>query len=301
MFGNLSKSLIKAPHYFNINIDTQPNEHSKLSKQTLLDTYSHLRRLYTRNPKSTYFKESDYSKKNLKLDLNYNNNFRKEIIPLVKTKKCISFEEFFFNNSNKNSNNNKKNETKHSYYQTNMSRESNKLNLTKSVDSKISNFSTQNPKLKDFLQIKFFPRISVEEFDEQVKTNVDSLIERIKKNSLNFTEYEKKKIERNGKKRIETLKEYINKDTVVETPIKLKFPVIRIKSNDTLYREAMDNKINSLSMISPKIKEQLKSKKRVFASKNDFYRYNNSYSLYKINPFEENAKYIEEIKKKEII
>ena len=281
MFGNLSKSLIKAPHYFNINIDTQPNEHSKLSKQTLLDTYSHLRRLYTRNSKSPYFKESDYSKKNLKLDLNYNNNFRKEIIPLVKTKKCISFEEFFFNNSIKNSNNNKKNETKHSYYQTNMSRESNKLNLTKSVDSKISNFSTQNPKLKDFLQIKFFPRISVEEFDEQVKTNVDSLIERIKKNSLNFTEYEKKKIERNGKKRIETLKEYINKDTVVETPIKLKFPVIRIKSNDALYREAMDNKVNSLSMISPKIKEQLKSKKRVFASKNDFYRYNNSYSLYK--------------------
>ena len=56
----------------------------------------------------------------------------------------------------------------------------------------------------------------------------------------------------------------------------------------------MDNKINSLSMVTPKIKEQLKNKNRVFASEKDFYRFNNSYVMYKQNPFLESVKYIEE-------
>ena len=83
--------------------------------------------------------------------------------------------------------------------------------------------------------------------------------------------------------------------------IKLKFPEINIKSNDTLYREAMDEKISSLSTVKPKIIEQLKSKNRVSASRQDFYRYNNSYAMYKQNPFSESVKYIEDSKKNEMI
>ena len=298
MFGNLSKNLIKAPHYFNNNIDTHPNNNSNLSKQNLLDTYSHIKRLHTRNDKPRYFKESDFIKKSLKLDLNYNNNFRKEIFPLVKSRKCLSFKEFFFDKS-KNSKNNTKKNTKQNFSKTNMSRDSNISNLTKSFDSKFSNATTKNRKFQDYLEKKLFPRISVEEFDEQIKTNVDSLIGKIKENTLNFTNYKNKNFEKNGKNRIESLKEYINKNTVVEPPMKIKFPEIKIKSNDTLYREALDNKINSLSMISPKIKEQLKNKNRVFASSKDFYRYNNCYALYKNNPFYENIKYMEENKNKE--
>ena len=30
MFGNLSKSLIKAPNYFNANVDSEPNQYSKI-------------------------------------------------------------------------------------------------------------------------------------------------------------------------------------------------------------------------------------------------------------------------------
>ena len=270
MFGNLSKSLIKAPHYFNNNIDKELNEYSKISGEYLLDTFSNLRKFKTRNNNSRYFKERDFVKKNLRLDLNYNNNFRKEITPHVRTKPFISFEEFISGNSNVCTQNNSKIVTKQSLYKTN---KSNKTNLTTSVLNK-------NEKLHNFLDKKIKP---VEEFNEEIKTNIDDLIGKINQNSLNFSEYENKY----KKNRIENLKEYINRNTVVEAPIKLKFPEINIKSNDILYREAMDEKINSLSTVKPKIIEQLKSKNRVSASRKDFYRYNNSYAMYKQNPFYE--------------
>ena len=85
MLGNLSKSLIKAPHYFNINVDSEPNQYTKIAQENLLDTYSNLRRINSKIS-TRYFKERDFVKKNLKIDLNYNNNFRKEIIPSVRTK-----------------------------------------------------------------------------------------------------------------------------------------------------------------------------------------------------------------------
>lgn len=287
MFGNLSKSLIKAPHYFNNNIDKEPNEYSKISGEYLLDTFSNLRKFKTRNNNSRYFKERDFVKKNLRLDLNYNNNFRKEITPHVRTKPFISFEEFISGNSNVCTKNNSKIVTKQSLYKTNKSNKLNKTNLTTSVLNK-------NEKLHNFLDKKIKP---VEEFNEEIKTNIDDLIGKINQNSLNFSEYENKY----KKNRIENLKEYINRNTVVEAPIKLKFPEINIKSNDILYREAMDEKINSLSTVKPKIIEQLKSKNRVSASRKDFYRYNNSYAMYKQNPFYESVKYVEESKKKEIL
>ena len=74
MFGNLSKNLVKAPHYFNNNIDTEPNLYSKIAQENILDTFSNLRKINSRNNTTRYFKERDFIKKNLKIDLNYNNN-----------------------------------------------------------------------------------------------------------------------------------------------------------------------------------------------------------------------------------
>ena len=299
MFGNLSKSLIKAPHYFNNNIDTDPNESSKLTIENLLDTYSNIRRIHSRNNNIRYFKERDFLKQNLKLDLNYNNNFRKEITPHVRTKPCISFEEFISKNSKMNSKNTTKIFTRQSLYKTNKTNNSINSNLAKSVDSKLSKISENKDKFHKFLYKNLIPKNSIEEFDSQVKSNINNLITKINHNSLNLNVYENKFEKR--KNRIENLKEYINKNTVVEAPVKLKFPDIYIKSNDSLYRDTLDSKINSLSMISSKIKEQLKSKNRVYASEKDYYRYNNSYNMYKQNPFYESVNYIEENKKKEIV
>jgi hypothetical protein len=284
MFGNLSKSLIKAPHYFNNNIETEANEYSKISRNNnLLDTYSNIRKKSNRRKEIRYFKERDFIKKNLRLDLNYNNNFRKEITPLVRTKHCVSFEEFIFGNLN-----NSKNITKKSMYRTNNSIKSNNTNTNRSIATrsnvtKLSEFTYNKENMKnyrDYLEKKLFPKEKVEKFNFEMKSNINNLFEKINQNAL---------------------KEYINRITVVESPVKLKFPEIKIKSQDALYREALDEKIKSLSMIKPKIKEQLKNKKRVFASKKDYYRYNNSYYSYKTNPFNETVKYMEEINKKEYI
>ena len=298
MFGNLSKTLIKAPHYFNNNIDTDPNNTRK-SGEFLLDTYSNIRQINTRNSNTRYFKERDFAKKNLSLDLNYNNNYRKRIIPTVVTNKNISFEEFIFGNSNFNSKNTSQIATKKSLYKTNKSNITNLTNrskMNKSVDEKKNNFS----KFQNFLDKNLIPKNSIEEFNKQVDSNINYLIGKINQNSLNFNQ-EENKLEKRRINRIENLKNYINKNTVVEPPVKLKFPDIFIKSNDTLYRDAMDQKMNSLSMISPKTKEQLKSKNRVFASGKDYYRYNNFYNMYKQNPFYESVKYIEENNNKELI
>ena len=297
MFGNLSKSLIKAPHYFNNIVDMEQNQLSKISRNNLLDTYSNIKKLNSRSSNYRYFKERDFLKKNLILDLNYNNNFRKEVAPQVRTNHCISFEEFIFGNSNINTNNNTKNITKQSLYKTNISNRENdtkRSHLNKSVEPKISPIST-NKQFKNFLEEKLISKDSIEEFNDQVKINIDNLIDRINQNTLKLNSFDNK-FGKNGKNRIDNLKEYINRNTVVEPPVKLKFPDMDVKSQDTLYRETMDKKMNSLSMISPKIKEQLKSKNRVFASGKDFYRYNNSYSMYKQNPFYESVKYIEDNK-----
>ena len=299
MFGNLSKTLIKAPHYFNNNIDTDPNNNTRKSGEFLLDTYSNIRQINTRSSNTRYFKERDFAKKNLSLDLNYNNNYRKRIIPTVVTNKNISFEEFIFGNSNYNTKNTSQIATKKSLYKTNKSNITNLTNrskMTKSVDEKKNNFS----KFQNFLAKNLIPKNSIEEFNKQVDSNINYLIGKINQNSLNFNQ-EENKLEKRRINRIENLKNYINKNTVVEPPVKLKFPDIFIKSNDTLYREAMDQKMNSLSMISPKTKEQLKSKNRVFASGKDYYRYNNFYNMYKQNPFYESVKYIEDNNNKDLI
>ena len=304
MFGNLSKNLVKAPHYFNNNIDTEPNLYSKIAQENILDTFSNLRKTNSKNITTRYFKERDFIKKNLKIDLNYNNNFRKEITPTVRTRPCVSFEEFIFGNTNTNTNTN--NFTRQSLNKTNMTNKTNKTNkshLTKSVDTKFNLISPGKVNYQKYLEKSLISKNAVNEFNGIVKSNVNNLINKINQNSLNLNMVENK-FEKNGKNRrnrIENLKEYINKDTVVEAPVKLKFPGIMIKSQDTLYREAMDNKVNSLTLLSPKIKEQLKNKNRQFASEKDYYRYNNSYYMYKQNPFSESVKYLEDMKKNEFI
>ena len=227
MLGNLSKTLIKAAHYFNNNVDKEPTRYSKISRENLLDTYSNLRNLNTRNDTPRYFKERDFIKRNLRLDLNYNNNFRKEITPHVRTKYCISFEEFIFGNSN----NNSKFITKECFLKTNKTKTTNKMkttnksNIIKSFDSKKSPSSAKNEKFQDFLEKKLVKKNKIEEYNLQIKSNIDNLIRKINDNSLYFKQVGNK-FDKKGKNRIENLKEYINRNTVVEAPVKLKFPEI---------------------------------------------------------------------------
>ena len=94
MFGNLSKTIIKVPNHFNIHMETEPKPFSKISYEKLLNSHNNLKKLNYKPRYSKYFKVGDFTKNNLKLDLNYNNNFRKEISPHIKPRLSLSFEEF---------------------------------------------------------------------------------------------------------------------------------------------------------------------------------------------------------------
>ena len=98
-------------------------------------------------------------------------------------------------------------------------------------------------------------------------------------------------------KRVEILKEFLNQNNVINPPIKLKFPKIKVKSNEKIYRDTLDKKLTSLSMIKPKIKEQLKTKNRYFTSEKEFYKFNKSYFNSKQNPLTETVKCLEEREK----
>ena len=89
----------------------------------------------------------------------------------------------------------------------------------------------------------------------------------------------------------------MNQNRVIIPPVKLKFPKINIISNEKIYRDTLDKKLTSLSMLTPQVKEQLKTKNRYFTSQKEFYKFNNSYSSTKQNPLTETVKSLEEKEK----
>ena len=290
MFGNLSKNLIKVPNHFNINIDNEQDQKnlSKKSYEKILNSNYTIKKLnyYKSNGRSHIFKEKDYINRNLHLDLNYNNNFRKEISSHIKPRLSLSFKEFLFGKNYINTTNTTN--TKIINYNSRYNTESNTKNNFSSKHS--LNFRETNDIIKNKI------KLDNGEFNENLNTNVDKLIEKINDNLLNFNVFKTKR----GfggttcMKRIEILKEFINQNHVINPPIKIKFPKINVKSNEKIYRDTLDKKLTSLSMISPKIKEQLKTKNRYFTSEKEFYKFNKSYFNSKQNPLSETVKCLEE-------
>ena len=308
MFGNLSKSLIKVPNHFNLNTENEQKNISKKEFEKILNNYNNLKKInfYKSNKNSHYFKERDFIKNNLHLDLNYNNNFRKNLTPHIKPRNALNFEEFFFGSgfSNTNTNTNTKTNIKTN---TNINRNTNILNNNFPFNT--NKGTKYSSKSKDFLSsknsiysrdsnniLKSVEKLDNEEFNENLNTNIDKLIKKIHENSLNFNLFKEKRGFGGTTrfKRIEILKEFINRDQVVIPPPKFKFPKVNIKSNEKVYRDIMDKKLTSLSMINNKVKEQLKSKNRYFTSQKEFYKFNNSYFSSKKNPLTETVKCLED-------
>lgn len=79
MLGNLSKVLIKAPLFFNNKTQTKrKNTLQKIPEENILDPFYQINHIKKRGNSLSgiYFKERDFWKKNLKLDINFNNNKR---------------------------------------------------------------------------------------------------------------------------------------------------------------------------------------------------------------------------------
>ena len=293
MFGNLSKSLVKVPNHFNINIDKEQYQKnlSKKSYEKILNSNNRIKKLsyYKSNKRPHYFTENDFINKNLQLDLNYNNNFRKEISPHIKPRLSLSFEEFLFGNNYINTTNTTN--TRMINYNSRFNTETNTKN---SFNSKHAlNFRETNNIIANKIKLENG------EFNEKLNTNIDKLIEKIKDNSLNFNIFKTKRGfgGTTRMKRIEILKEFLNQNQVINPPIKLKFPKINVISNEKVYRDTLDKKLTTLSMITPKTKEQLKTKNRYFTSEKEFYKFNKSYFNSKQNPLTETVKCLEEREK----
>ena len=297
MFGNVSKSLIKVPNHFNINIESEPKTFSKKAYEKIINTNRNLRKInfYKSNKHPHYFKERDFIKKNLHLDLNYNNNFRKNITPHVKPRLSLSFEEFIFGKSFNNTKDS--NANKDSNLLIFNSRFNTDTGTNFSINSRKEFFSSKNSlnSRESNSIIKNMTKLDNEEFNDNLNTNIDKLIKRIHENSLNFNLFKKKKgFGATRQERIQILKDFINGDRVVIPPPKFKYPKLNIKSNENIYRDTLDKKLTSLSMLSPKVKEQLKTKNRYFTSQKEFYKFTNSYFSNRKNPLTETVKCLEE-------
>ena len=306
MLGNLSKSLIKVPNHFNLNIDKEAKNISKKAYEKLINSNNNVKKInfYKSNKHSHLFKERDFIKKSLHLDLNYNNNFRKNVTPHIKPRNSLNFEEFFFgsgfnstnSNSNINTNTNISKDNRLLYYNQrfNLNKDT-KYSSKDFISSKNSSYSRDSCNV-----LKNFRKLDSEEFNENLNTNIEKLIKKIHANQLNFNIFKEKKGFGGTTrfKRIQILKEFINRDRVIIPPPKFKFPKVNIKSNEKIYRDTMDKKLTSLSMINNKVKEQLKTKNRYFTSEKEFYKFNNSYFSSKKNPLTETVKCLEDEDKK---
>ena len=297
MFGNLSKSLVKVPNHFNLNIITEPKNYSRKSYEKILNTDNNIKKInFYKSNKCHYFKEKDFLKKNFNLDLNYNNNFRKNITPHVKPRLSVSFEEFIFGKSFKeNNNDNKKEFKKINFFNSRFNTETGSKYSTNSKKEFFSSKNSLNSRESNNINANM-TKLNNEEFNENLNTNIDKLIKKIHENSLNFNLFKKKKGfgSTTRENRIEILKEFINGDRVVIPPNKLNFPKLNIKSNERVYRDTLDKKLTSLSTLNDKVKEQLKTKNRYYTAQKEFYKFNHSYFSNKQNPLTETVKCLED-------
>lgn len=286
MFGNLSKNLVKAPDYFNNiqTINSKPYKIIKTNKPLLIDTYSNFTKT-SNNVINTrrsfrYFRERDYLRKNLCLDLNYNNNVRKEINPKVKTNPTITFEELIYGNK---------------------SNTSSSTVRTKTINEIFSPISTnKRENFRNYMSNTLISKDSIKEFNDTISSRMNNLIDKINNtNSLNYyyNKRTKKFIKENFDK--DLLKRKINDGQYFMSPEKFKFSNCNnsLKSLDSIFKDTMDSKLSSLSSISPKTKEELKTKNRNYVSKNEYYRYQNLWGNNDKNPFLEPNKYMEQVNK----
>lgn len=286
MFGNLSKNLVKAPDYFNNiqTINSKPYKIIKTNKPLLIDTYSNFTKT-SNNVINTrrsfrYFRERDYLRKNLCLDLNYNNNVRKEINPKVKTNPTMTFEELIYGNK---------------------SNTSSSTVRTKTINENFSPISTnKRENFRNYMSNTLISKDSIKEFNDTISSRMNNLIDKINNtNSLNYyyNKRTKKFIKANFDK--DLLKRKINDGQYFMSPEKFKFSNCNnsLKSLDSIFKDTMDSKLSSLSCISPKTKEELKTKNRNYVSKNEYYRYQNLWGNNDKNPFLEPNKYMEQVNK----
>ena len=147
---------------------------------------------------------------------------------------------------------------------------------------KISRLNTENNDISEELRLKY----ESNQITKRKSFNLDNNTERginIKDKNINEDKKNNDKIFKNKKYKI-----------------KSEFPPIykALKSQENLFQDKLDKKFNSLKLLKPEIKEQLREKNRNMVGKNQFLRYLNQSKIMFQNPFYESIKLKEEINNK---
>ena len=281
MLGNLSKILIRVPDFFNNSSPNATKQFDKLNNSENLNIFFSNNRIENRKYRlnKIYFREKDFWLNNFGSEMNFNNNKRTPITLKNYSLKSLSNKNIYLKNIETQNNSNIIKHESSKYLLTDHERLNNDKIKLRTINNiyKIKGFTEENNDFRNELRLK-------SESNQITKRNSLNINTNFKVESKNNN-----KIINNDKKN--NYKNY---------KIKSEFPSIykALKSQENLFQDKLDRRFNSLKLLRPEIKEQLREKNRNMVGKNEFLRYLNQSRAMFQNPFYESIKLKEETNNK---
>lgn len=281
MLGNLSKILIRVPDFFNNSSPNATKQLDKLNNSENLNIFFSNNRIENRKYRlnKIYFREKDFWLNNFGSEMNFNNNKRTPITLKNYSLKSLSNKNIYLKNIETQNNSNIIKHESSKYLLTDHERLNNDKIKLRTINNiyKIKGFTEENNDFRNELRLK-------SESNQITKRNSLNINTNFKGESKNNN-----KIINNDKKH--NYKNY---------KIKSEFPSIykALKSQENLFQDKLDRRFNSLKLLRPEIKEQLREKNRNMVGKNEFLRYLNQSRAMFQNPFYESIKLKEETNNK---
>lgn len=281
MLGNLSKILIRVPDFFNNSSPNATKQLDKLNNSENLNIFFSNNRIENRKYRlnKIYFREKDFWLNNFGSEMNFNNNKRTPITLKNYSLKSLSNKNIYLKNIETQNNSNIIKHESSKYLLTDHERLNNDKIKLRTINNiyKIKGFTEENNDFRNELRLK-------SESNQITKRNSLNINTNFKVESKNNN-----KIINNDKKH--NYKNY---------KIKSEFPSIykALKSQENLFQDKLDRRFNSLKLLRPEIKEQLREKNRNMVGKNEFLRYLNQSRAMFQNPFYESIKLKEETNNK---
>ena len=284
MLGNLSKILIRVPDFFNNSSPNATKQLDKLNNSENLNIFFSNNRIENRKYRlnKIYFREKDFWLNNFGSEMNFNNNKRSPITLKNYSLKSLSNKNIYLKNIETQNNSNIIKHESSKYLLTDHERLNNDKIKLRTINNiyKIKGFTEENNDFRNELRLK--------SESNQIT----------KRNSLNINTNFKVESKNNNK--------IINNDKInnykksKNYKIKSEFPSIykALKSQENLFQDKLDRRFNSLKLLRPEIKEQLREKNRNMVGKNEFLRYLNQSRAMFQNPFYESIKLKEETNNK---
>lgn len=278
MLGNLSKILIRTPNFFN----NSHEEFESSDKIKLINIYNSNKNIKPRKYRinGIYFREKDFWLKNYEQEMNFNHNKRSPFSLKCTNLKKKSNKIILKNNPGiKTSLSYEPNMNK--YYFTDRYNKNNRMSFPNNFNAcTINSSDTKNDFLKDLLLKTESKKLSSRKsFNLNTNDEDNSNYISIKINESKINEENNNNNSKNKK----------NKFTI-------DFPAIykSIKSQENLFLDGIDRKLNSLKLIRPEIKEQLKTKNRNIVGRKEFLKFQRLKQANFKNPFYESIKMKEE-------